>query len=385
MTGLLFYSLIKKSITRKLFYCYIIPGLMVYVGITLNVILTATLAGSPTLLSLLGATFTWILYLMVPYWVGNNSYPLARLWNYFYKFMLVVSIVCLIDYYITFAGLNYLRPVSTSGGVFDSSLVGLFYRARNGILSPRFYAIFLEPGDYALWLLPAISYAFFYKKYAALVLFVYAMYLTASLGGWVGMFILLICIQMISYQGRYRKLWRVCGLAIILFLTVFIGFINEFNTLYNKKGISRIHRKLNVVNGLRRLPEDIIKNPLGSKLYLSTGDMEKNNQSFIGYNFTVLNSYIMGGDLALFGYVFILGYSLFLIMKVFFRSENTRLEKLMIVTALPFLSFVIQRQTLWDSPLFALLYSPFLIKLMLEKVKIRKRYYRRAICTPGKG
>lgn len=363
---ILLYFSMKAVLTgkyhRRIWLLYIFPGIFISFGILFNIFLNS-LDGRQAF-SFLGEIMPWLVYLSVPYWMNKFHYPLKQLWYIFYVFMFLASLIGVCDYFLTFSGLNYLHHVMTSGGPFVSSLFCLYYQLQDGSLHGRLYSVFLEPGTFAMYLLPAMAYAFFYKRYFSLILFILAMFLTRSLGGLIGGILLLISLGL--WQSGSKKKFVVVGMLLLLFLGWIGGAGNYLQRQYYHRVKSRTDRIFALEQGFSDLPKMIQIQPFGAKLYGSTAEQKENNEFYTGYTFTPMNNFRFGGVFALLGYCLVLFVSLGVLVSSRNRDSLSLEDRTVLSSIFPLFSFVIQRICLWDSAIFALLFAPVVLKLLIN-------------------
>ena len=359
----------RSKHSLKVLLQYVLPGLLIVCGMLFNIGLNFARTEKPYVLSYLGLVIPWLAYLVVPYWMKHNRYPLEKLWRMFYIFMLCVSILALIDWVLSFNGINYLRIIQTTGGSFTSGLFAIYFQLKNGTLHHRMYAIFAEPGSYAMLLLPVISYAYYHKKYFCIIPLLICLYLTHSLGGYFGLILLVIMI--VIYSNKPIVLKFISGLMVL-----FIIFAFSWNSLVaqlNHKGASRTVRINNTVSAISALPKMLVERPAGFSLEANTAAMKK-DKYYSGQNFTPMNYYIYGGILSLLGYILILLRLLILNMRFMFRRNLSQVDLVYFTSFFPLLSFIFQRTSIFDTALFALLFSPVLLEKIYSYRK-SSRYY----------
>lgn len=340
---------------RKIWYYYLIPGIMIVGGMFLNISINAL--SNFKLVSFFGLTLPWFTYLAIPSLIKKEAINTETLWRYFYYFMLWANIMGLIEYILIFAGWGAsMRVLNTPYGVFLGGRFSLLHMLEDGIAHYRYYACFMEPGTLAMFLLPAIAYAFFHRKYIALSIFVTGLIMSDSLGGFIGA--AMLTPMLIYFRGKIRAI----GL-LLCFFSILLLVINFYDALYQRyenKQNSRIVREENLSNTIANLPEFLINYPLGMPLYESTGKAQQ-NKLYSGSNFALGNALHRGGVVSLLGYIAILAVSLWYALSRALRKDLSVDEQVTIVSILCLMPFIFQRTGLWDSSLFALLFAPSII------------------------
>ena len=187
---------------KKIWYYYLAPGIFIFCGMFLNISLGVI--SNSKLISIYGLTLPWVIYLIIPGIIKKKEIDTQILWKFYYYFMLCSNIFGILDYILMYYGVSNLRVLNTPFGVFLGGSFSLLYMLEDGAAHYRYYSCFMEPGTLAMFLLPAISYAFFHKKYFGLLVFLIAFFLTDSLGGIISLLILIIIILFLVLN-QYKK------------------------------------------------------------------------------------------------------------------------------------------------------------------------------------
>jgi hypothetical protein len=355
-------NILFQSFNNRVWYFYLFPGIFVMLGMMLNV--TYNVIFDYNLLSIYGLILPWAAFIITPTLLKKNIINSSILWDYYYKFLLYFNILGLLDYVLVFSGYSTFRVKETPFGVFSIGKFSLLYLLESGELHFRYYSCFLEPGTLAMFLLPAIAYAFFHKKYIGLVILLISFFLTYSLGGIFSIVLLLLIIMFLLFRKTTIKALLGVILVILTSLTIWFTYGDYFKQSFEDKGDSKTIREDNFSNSISKLPELILNYPFGLPLAVETEDFE-NNKDYLGSNFTPANAFQIGGFISLFGYIIVLVVSLGIaLVKVFFYELNTE-EKIIFSSLIVLFPFVVQRPVIWDSALFAFLFSPAIIKVLL--------------------
>lgn len=357
-----FHLILSKGFSKSIWRKFLIPGVLVFSGMSLNILISAM--SNPKLLGQLGLTIPWALFMMMPYLVNKGKINVYSLWNLMYYVMLVLVILGLIDYYLIYiSGMN-AEVVKTPYGPFHIGSFSILYPTYNGPHF-RFYASFPEPGTLAMFLLPFIVYSFLKKRYFGLFVFLIAFYLTYSLGGYIG----LVLISFLVYVYKTKKIDKVLSIisAVVIIGVSYSYLSSSLLARYERKGGSAMEREKSFFNGVAALPNLMVKYPLGMPLAETTEGLEANRE-YTGSNFIPIMYFQSGGIMSFLGYVLVLITSLKFCFTVFLSKRSYRDEYVVasctLITMVPFL---LQRTTIWESGLFALLFVP----LMLNVNKIK--------------
>lgn len=352
------YALSKFKFNHNVVNFYIIPGLLVYIGFFINISVGSIL--NLSVINQFGLLIPWAIYLAIPGILKFDKLDVSSLWRYFNYFMFATVSLSIIEYFALFSGVITPRPIMTSGGPFVAGYFSMLYAIETGELHYRFYSSFLEPGTLAMFLLPAMAYAFLHRKYLFLAMYFIAMYLSDSLGGFIGVAMLILLLV----YFRFRKS-AVLALA-LTFLTLFFTitfFADNLLEQYENKNNSRIEREVSTSGMLENLPGLFLNYPFGLPLTEST-EQAQENASYYGSNFTPGNAFIFGGILSFLGYLAILFVSLWYAIASLFRKEHSLDEQAAVVSIIVLMPFIFQRTVVWDSGIFALLFTPFVIKFL---------------------
>ena len=342
---------------------YVIPGLLVYIGFFINISIESVL--NINVINQYSLMIPWAIYLAIPGLVKFGKLDVSSLWRYLHYFMLATVSISIVEYFLLFYGLIVPRPIVTDGGPFVAGYFSMLYAIETGELHYRFYASFMEPGTLAMFLLPAMAYAFLLRKYFSLVIYAVAMYMSDSLGGFVGVAML---IPLLIYF-RFRKS---AVLALVLtFLTLFFTitfFADNLLEQYEYKGNSRMDREVSALGMLENLPGLLLNYPFGLPLTESAEQSQK-NAAYYGSTFTPGNAFNFGGILSFLGYLATLFVSLWYAIASLFRKGLSLDEQAAVVSILCLMPYIFQRTTVWDSSIFALMYAPFVICYLRRAIK----------------
>lgn len=361
--GVLYFTidLFKNKYPIKVMFYIILPSIMIFIGMSLNIIISAF--SDTTVLSSFGEVLPWVVLLMTPVLYRKKKINVIKLWKYSYYFMLVSLILGLFDYVIIYILGGSSTIVKTSYGTFLSGNFSILHMLSDGTAHLRFYSCFAEPGSLAMLLLPFIAYAIYKKRYIGLIILLIGFILTNSLGGYISALMMLFF--MIYLKVKKNKF------ILILFLILSPIFIynttnNFFTKSYEAKNQSSNSsagtRVLNFTNGILKAPSLILYNPLGIKLSSNTSENMK-NEDYIGSNFLPIYYLQTGGVLAFIGYLMILYISIKTSIKILRKYNEINIEhKVAAISLIIFIPFLVQRTTIWETAWFGLLYAPIIIK-----------------------
>ncbi len=351
-------NIANRAFVPNVWFFYLIPGILVYAGYLLNisrsVVANISAAGS------LGFLIPWAAYLVVPFFIRSLS-DSETIWRFFYRTMLVVCVIGVAEYVLIFEGVLPPRIIETPLGTFLSGELTVFHMLEDQSPYHRFYAIFPEPGTFAMCLLPVILYALVYKKYIGLTLFTVSLFLTDSLGGMIGLIMLLS----LYIFGRLKQSKFSIGISVVVVCIFAVGIASYFSSylieVYSSKGQSAEVRENNVANVVGKLPQLVINHPIG---FLLNGEAMSSIDSddYFGSNFALGNALIIGGLMSLLGYCMML-VSCLVIPSLSLARRIADIDHLVVFPSLLVaLIFIFQRGTVMDSAIFAFLFSPSIIR-----------------------
>jgi len=362
-----FNAISTQGYNRNVWYFHIFPGLLIFFGLLINIVLNVI--ENPTVFGYFSYLIPWVAFLSIPALIKTNSMNSEVLWRYFYYFMLITNILGIFEYFFVFSGIINFKILEIPNGIFLNGWFSILHMLSNGTPHYRYYGCFGESGDLAMWLLPAISYSFFYKKILGLLVFLLGCYLTDSLGGFISLSILIMIFAFISLNKRIKNIIFSFIFITIILLALGLKFGTSLQSKFEEKGDSRIIRVDNFLNTMNNFSDIIINNPIGFHLYEKTESMKTNN-FFYGSNFTLGNMLQIGGISAFLGYTIYLILSISIALLSILRRKLSLEEKVVFSSLIVLLPFIFQRMTAWDSALYALLFAPSIIRILMKNNQI---------------
>lgn len=345
--------------SKDVWYYYLVPGIFVFCGMFLNISLNVV--SNFKLISIYGLTLPWLTYLIMPSLLKLEVINTATLWKYYYYFVLWANLLGILDYVLMSYGLSNLRILETPNGIFLGGNFSLLHMLEDETPHYRYYSCFMEPGTLAMYLLPAISYAFFHKKYIGLVVFLLAFFLTDSLGGLASLLMLTAIISFLVFNRKKNYFLFAIVTIFTIASLLWFNFGELLINRYEDKKLSASVREDNVTNTITNLPALVINFPLGMKLAEETAGFEK-NKIYVGSNFAPATYLQYGGIISFVGYLACLIVSLFVSFKSILRADLVLEEKIVFSSIFVLFPFIFQRTTIWESALFAFLFAPTIIK-----------------------
>jgi hypothetical protein len=363
------YNIGKGVYPKNVWTFYLLPGLIIFFGIFFNV--TINVFSNFKLISYYGQTLPWLVYLIIPPLLKKRKINTRLLWRYYYYFLLIINILGILEYVLVSHGILSLRLLKTPYGVYLAGYFSILHMLSNGTAYFRYYSCFIEPGTLAMFLLPAISYAFFNKKYFGLLIFLISFYLTFSLGGIISLLMLVAIISFLLLNGKKNNLlYTLFGFFIVTAILLF-NFSGSIAEKYKKKDLSAKVREQNISSTITNLPVILMTNPMGLTLATDTESFEQ-NPLYVGSNFSPITYLEYGGAGAFLGYLLCLTVSFIIALKSIKRNDLSMEEKVVFSSILVLLPFIVQRTTIWESALFGLLFAPSILRV-IEKRRITKK------------
>jgi hypothetical protein len=343
------------------FYCF--PVGLIILGYLVNIVRSLSLEELPYL----GLVLPWAAALSVPFTRGFDS---NHYWRLFYRFMLVISIIALVEYAAVFLGFLGTTAIKTSRGEFLKGIFTIFHGLDdpNEPVYDRMYGVFAEPGTCAMFLLPALAYALVYRRILGVIVFLWCMALTVSLGGYIGLVVLLLTFVYWETRNRSAVTAIFTWLCVLIALSIAAGSLyGPFTETYAQKGESAILREDNVTLFFSHFLEIVFQVPFGMDLTgHSLSDLAGSNRLFIGTTFSIGNALEIGGLSSFLGYTMFLIVNTMCWLRAVIRRGQTK-NKALACVCISFpavIIFVVQRTTLFDSALYSFLFAGPILGLL---------------------
>lgn len=360
-----FYVIQGTSFSVATWKQYLIPAIMIFGGMAANIIYYSL--QNIKIITQLGNTLPWLYCLSIPYFIKKKAINIQQLWKWYYYFFVIINLLSLLEYYSIYLGNLNFQYLETPYGPFLVNKISWLYMTPDGLPHFRYYACFYEPGTLAMFLLPAISYAFFYKKYIGILILLGAFYFTFSLGGMISLFLLALVIIFISFAKNSKFLIVSIFITILMALVGWFNLRDQFITEYEEKGNASEVREQSFVRTIENIPVMLLKYPMGIEQAETTNELEK-KENFIPTNFIVGYYINTGGFLALLGYLVITLMMLIISIGAVLKGNLLKEEKVIFSSLIVLFPFIFQRSTIWESGLFALMFAPTLL-LYMNKYK----------------
>ena len=357
------YSLFILKTSKRVWFCYILPAWLIAFGLVIN--FSINYLTNHVLIGHLGFILPWSLLLIIHTIVDREELDPKILWKYSYNLMLVIVLLGLFDYYLIYFLGSSAKVLNTPYGVFLAGKFSILHMLEDGAPHFRFYAAFAEAGSLGMMLLPFIVYSFLYKKYIGMIILGLGLYFSSSLGANISL-VLLFTLLFLTKQKSRKNYFLLYVKTFFLVTLIILKIIPFFAEEIEKKDGSRITREESFKTGINNISEIFINNSFGLELANSTRKSEMNSL-YSGSNFIPIIYLMKGGILSFIGYCIIIYFSIYDSIRILVSTRN--IKKIDYIVALSLLSlapFLVQRMTLWETPLFALLYFPTLLKKKLE-------------------
>jgi len=358
---------INNKREKPILLYYSLPVLLVVCGYSINFIL----ALSDSSLGQAGKLLPWIGALTIPFF---KKIDVEKSWKVFYIFMFWSVLISLVEYFAIFGGVLTPTRIETDRGVFFKGIFSILHYLDGGIPYFRFYGVFAEPGTTAMFLIPALVYSLMYSKKIAICIFLLAMSLTVSLGGY---FSLMITFYLFfSWKAGNMKYAKV-GKSVLTLLVVLFGLISigEFTRQYEKKQLSASVREDNVSNFLGNIGDIVMDKPFGFILEgKSLSELEGENENYVGSNFSFFVAFAQGGILSFLGYTLFFFTNVVVLIKYNIQKQDPDKILACAMISLPaLLIYCFQRTTMLETMLYAFLFSVPIFRVLSgkdSKVKI---------------
>jgi hypothetical protein len=361
-------NIVMGVFARNVWGAYLFPGILVFGGFLLNISLN--LIDNPHVANYLGLIIPWAAFLAVPFFI-RDLVETEKIWRFFYRFMLFVSIIGLLEYVLIFNNILSLRVLNTPYGNFLTGGISVFLMPADGLPHHRMHSIFPEPGTYAMYLLAAIMYALVNKKYFGLLVFAIAFFLTDSLGGYISLILLMLLFVFIKVR-RTRFSLGVTMIPVFILAIGLVGYVAPYlSETYSNKGESAEVREGNFADVIEKLPSLMLDEPMGMTLAEESISNSAHNK-YLGSNFAPGTAYTMGGDFAFLGYSAVIITCLW-VSFVSLRNGSADFDQQIVFPVLLIaFPFVFQRLTIMDSATFAFLFAPSIIRYLRRKRSVTR-------------
>lgn len=356
--------LINNKRPKTVLLYYSLPLLLILLGYSINLILALSpesLGQASKLLPYLGA-------LTIPF---VKKHDLAKCWHIFYFFMFWTVVISIFEYIAIFGG--FLEPVriETSRGVFFKGIFSILHYLDGGIPYYRFYGMFTEPGTLAMYLIPALVYALVYSKKLAVGIFLIAIAMTASLGGYVSVLVVGYCFM--SWQAgksKYRKLVQVVVFLLAALCLLMVS--EELTSLYMAKGLSASVREDQFFYFADNFIAILADKPFGFILEgESLSALQSDNPNYLGSNLSFYTAFVQGGILAFVGYTMFFSLNVIVLIKYYTQNRDPdRLTACAMLSLPGILMFAFQRVTILETLLFAFLFSVPLLRVLMREPRM---------------
>jgi hypothetical protein len=339
----------SRPLQVRTWVMYMLPVGLVFIGITLNILRSLGLGT----VGYIGQLLPWSAALAVPFMRSYNS---EDAWQAYFRFMYFFSAVALVEYYGVFEGRLSTKLIFTERGEFLQGVVTLFHVLNDGTPHARLYGVFPEPGTYAMWLIPAMAYSWLRQQWPALAVYGVSIFLTGSLGGLIA---LLLTATVLSLRSIRRVLPRLL-LACTIGMTGWAITSPYIQKAYEDKGNSATVRENNVMGFVGALPEQLSAYAFGVPLDKggSLSDEADRDKRFLGLNFSPYVMLLLGGIVSLLGYIWLLTTVTVAFGKKLMTGVTGESGSACAILTLPaMLLFIVQRQSVFETTLFAFLYA----------------------------
>ena len=353
---------INQRRPRIVFLYYLLPLMLIVLGFSINFVL----ALNPDSIVQVSKFLPYLGALTIPFF---KKYDLARCWKIFYIFMLWGAVIGLFEY-IAMSG-GFLQPVSieTSRGVFLKGIFSILHSLDDGTAYYRFYGVFAEPGTLAMYLIPALVYALVYSKKLAVGVFLIAIAMSDSLGGYIS--VLIVVYLFLNWQvgeSTYKTLAKM--MVFLLAGGVLLMITDALIVRYAAKGLSASGREDQFFYFADNFIAILIDKPFGFILEggKSMSTLANDHKNYLGNNFSFFAAFVQGGLLSFVGYTMFFSLNVIVILKYFWQNHDPDRITACAMLSLPgMLIFAFQRPTILESLLFAFLFAVPLLRVLTRE------------------
>ena len=301
---------------------------------------------------------TWLALVMV---IVNKELFLhdsMRYWRWFNLFVVTTCFIGLCEYSAVYI-FGYRPPImELSVGTHWVGYSTLFHWVE-GLDIPyfRFMGTFGEPGNLAMWAALLLVYNLFRRQYAfGFVLFI-ALIATYSPSSIISLSIALV----IYVRSRSAFFGSLMLLATCVTIGIFVFEIAELYSAIMEMKITSLGNRANAnTDFIEKLPFLIQNHPFGIDFFETTALKVESGVGFeVGYG--PIYSYEIGGLIAFLGYLFFTLYSIFISIFKVVSLKTSLVKNELYIYCLMITPYLVQRQSLFDYAISALLFAGFFI------------------------
>jgi hypothetical protein len=351
------FILMRNKSVSFLFY-FVTPSLLIILGYIINL----SMSFSVDKIGQAGKLLPWLSVIVIPFLVKGHE---EKVWSIFYKFVLLTSLISLVEYVAIFSGFLSPTVIETSRGTFFKGVISILHYLDGGLVYYRFYGVFQEPGTAAMFFIPAIIYSLVYSKYKSLIILFPCFFLTLSLGGIVGLFISIsvFFLWKFSSNGKYSLLIKLFFFIVSVTLVTLAS--DQLSNEYESKQASASVREDNVLKFFNNFGQIVLNNPFGVSFDgASLSEASESDSEYVGSNFTFYVAFAQGGLISLIGYtIFFVMNCVFIFMEIPKRHCKDKVYACVVITLPSMLLFCFQRTTILETMLYAFLYSVVIMKI----------------------
>ena len=348
----------KRRVPPAVMFFYLMPLTVALLGYGINFARSLT----PASLGSASVFMPFLAAMSVPFLKG---YDASRLWTVYYRLMLVICIVSLIEYALVFTGRLPTTPLPTVYASFLKGIVTIFYDYGGGLPHYRFYGVFLEPGTATMLVLPALTYSLFTRRLLGIAVFLAVFVLTNSLGGYMAL-ALTTGIACFAMSGRAGQPTAVRAMMLVSAIPVVIALLGLlFVPEYSQKGASASIRENNVSSFVTGFLPSIVGRPFGFPMSGTTLTALSSADDYYGSNFMIYVAFVQGGVLGLAGYLVLFATACVATARRVFSTDPADPVATSAFVSMPaMLLFSFQRMSVFDTVLFAFLYAAPLVAVL---------------------
>lgn len=367
-------STLLIKVNKSVFLFYILPILIYLLGFYSN--LGVSFLSNSSVINQVGLSMPWLGMLSIPYLVYKKDYLRisAGLWSLYTNIMAFFVSLSSIEYLLAIRGLVPLRNINIGGTEFLAGITCIYHGLTSSaaiqagqVIHYRYYGPFNEPGTAAMLLLPALVYSLINKKYIFSIIFLVAISLTKSLGGYIS---LILLIPLILIYGFRTSIFKYIIIFLIISTCIFnVGTIKEqFMLKLDQKGLSTDVRIRNVTGATSNILTLIKTYPLGMELEKDTKTLMKNNRLWFGSNFSILSAFYSGGLFSFLGFMGILILTYYFVsIKLLSINRYNHMDTIVMISLVLLFPFNVQRIPITGTILFPFLFAPYIINFLLPR------------------
>lgn len=349
----------RRPYTLKVFIFYLCPIFLILFGVLINFVKNVITSGS--LSTNIAVIFPYFYALTFAYYIGCHKDILDKIFDLYVTAMTILSALAIIDVCAIFFGIYDVSSYAGSTEQYAKGAFAFYGMLDNGIIYPRMYGVFPEPGHLAMYLFPVLAFHFIKRNVLFFLINLVCFIATLSLGGYIGFLLAGLLMFFYSVSQKFRLVHIFSLIVGISLIYISYDFLSDY---YVSKGDSASIREGNFLYFFYNFKDMVVTYPLGYPFFESLEQAIIDERYVTSTNFTPFNIYLQGGLISMISYCYILAVAFYFVIKNH-RKKDLYIRIFCITTPI-FILFTVQRTTPFESSYFPFLLAPFIIHFLFN-------------------